>query len=76
MTVSGPITMNDDIKDLLRRLADLVLELQAWFDRGGSRYWLHEWIKDVMYLVRRIDQEDHIQRLQDGEEDGQSVPGS
>jgi hypothetical protein len=56
---------SDETKQLVSRLMDLVREIEAWVERGGSRWWLQNWMEDVRYLVRRIEQQDEIDKLEE-----------
>jgi hypothetical protein len=56
---------SEETKQLVRRLADLVREIEDWVERGGSRWWLRGWISDARYLLRRIDEQDEIDRLEE-----------
>ena len=57
-------TPSDETRAYVRRLADLVLELERWVERGGSRYFLEAWLEDADYALRRLAAEDEIDRLE------------
>lgn len=56
---------SDETKLLVGRLMDLVREIEAWVERGGTRWWLQNWLKDVRYLADRVEQQDEIDRLEE-----------
>jgi hypothetical protein len=56
---------SDETRQLVRRFADTARDIEAWVERGGSRWWLRGWLADVRYLLSRIEDQDEMDRLED-----------
>lgn len=59
------MAISEDMKDLVGRFGGLAQEIENWKQRGGSHWWLRNWMEDARYILYRIEQQDEIDKLEE-----------